>query len=57
VNCHDDLDDHRFSGEGPGDTFDTAMDARKLTGVGKGTVAAFECCYGAQLYDPSGLPA
>jgi hypothetical protein len=57
VNCHGDLDDHRFSGEGPNEVFDTAMDARKLTGVGKGTVAAFECCYGAQLYDPAGLPA
>jgi Peptidase family C25 len=57
VNCHGDEDEHRFSGEGPEDTFETAMDSRKLTGVGKGTVAAFECCYGAQLYDPAGLPA
>jgi hypothetical protein len=57
VNCHGDLDDHRFVGEGPNEVFDTAMDARKLEGVGKGTVAAFECCYGAQLYNPAGLPA
>lgn len=57
VNCHGDLDDHRFSGEGPPETYRTAMDSRRLRGIGVGTVAAFECCYGAQLYDPAGLPA
>jgi len=57
VNCHGDEDEHRFSGEGPVETYFTAMDSRKLNGVGAGSVGAFECCYGAQLYDPKGLPA
>lgn len=57
VNCHGNTYDHTFSGEGPTDHYSTAMDARKLAGVGAGTVAAFECCYGAELYAPKGLPA
>ena len=57
VNCHGDEDDHTFSGEFPSEHYSTAMDARKLRSVGRGTVGAFECCYGAQLYDPHGLPA
>jgi GNAT superfamily N-acetyltransferase len=57
VNCHGDLDDHTFSGEWPEHHYQTAADARKLAGVRAGTVAAFECCYGAQLYDPKGLKA
>ena len=31
------------------------MDARKLKGLRAGTVAAFECCYGAELYSPRGI--
>ena len=57
VNCHGNQADHTFSGEGPPERYSTAMDARKLDGVGAGTVAAFECCYGADLYDPHGLPS
>ena len=57
VNCHGNESDHTFAGESPKDTYFTAMDARKLEGVSKGTVAAFECCFGAELYDPAGLPA
>jgi hypothetical protein len=57
VNCHGNVADHRFSGEGPRETYCTAMDARKLRAVRPGTVAAFECCYGAELYAPAGLPA
>lgn len=57
VNCHGNESDHTFSGEGPREKYFTAMDARKLAGVTRGTVAAFECCYGAELYDPAGLPA
>ena len=57
VNCHGDRDDHRFSGEWPEYHYTIAADARKLKGVRAGTVAAFECCYGAQLYDPKGLKA
>ena len=30
-----------------------AHDATKLAGLAKGTVAAMECCYGAELYDPA----
>jgi hypothetical protein len=57
VNCHGNESDHTFSGEFPDEVYVTAMDARKLKGVGAGTVAAFECCFGAELYDPHGLPA
>jgi hypothetical protein len=57
VNCHGNESDHTFSGEFPRDVYSTAMDARRLAGVTAGTVAAFECCFGAELYDPSGLPA
>jgi hypothetical protein len=57
VNCHGNESDHTFSGEFPDEVYATAMDARKLKGVGAGTVAAFECCFGAELYDPRGLPA
>lgn len=57
VNCHGNKSDHTFSGEGPAERYCDAMDSRKLAGVGRGTVAAFECCYGAELYDPKGLPA
>ena len=49
VNCHGDKEDHTFAGEFPSEKYFTAMDARKLKSVGRGTVAAFECCYGAQL--------
>lgn len=57
VNCHGGESDHTFEGEGPEGRFDKAMDSRKLRGVTAGTVAAFECCFGAELYDPTGLPA
>jgi Peptidase family C25 len=57
VNCHGNKSDHTFSGEGPRNVFAPAMDARKLKGIRAGTVAAFECCFGAELYDPAGLPA
>jgi len=57
VNCHGDKDEHRFDGEGPADTYFTALDSRHLLGLRAGAVAAFECCYGAQLYNPAGLPA
>lgn len=57
VNCHGNELSHTFSGEGPKGSYATAVDSRKLAGVAAGTVAAFECCYGAELYDPQGLPA
>ncbi len=57
VNCHGNESDPTFSGEGPEDHYSDALDSRKLKGLRRGTVAAFECCYGAELYDPTGLPA
>ena len=58
INCHGGKSDCRFYGEsdsGEQDDYDlVAHDsgcvARRLT---PGTVAAVECCYGAQLYDPA----
>ncbi len=55
VNCHGNLSDPTFSGEGPRDHYKDALDARRLAGLRAGCVAAFECCYGAELYDPTGL--
>ena len=57
VNCHGNESDHTFAGESPKDTTSRRWTRRKLEGVSKGTVAAFECCFGAELYDPAGLPA
>lgn len=51
VNCHGlDLDPD-FYGEKPTERFFDALRATRLAGVAAGTVAAFECCYGAELYD------
>jgi hypothetical protein len=52
VNCHGNPLDPSFVGEWPQDVYADAMHSRKLTGLRSGTVAAFECCYGAELYDP-----
>jgi hypothetical protein len=57
VNCHGNQFDHTFSGEFPDEVYHDAMDARRLGGIRAGSVGAFECCYGAELYDPQGLPA
>jgi len=57
VNCHGDTFEPRFFGEHPKETYADAMDPTRLKGLQAGTVAAFECCYGAELYDPSGLPS
>ena len=53
VNCHGSDHDRRFLGESASEQFPTAMDSRKLAGLKRGSVAAFECCYGAELYDPA----
>jgi len=57
VNCHGDTLEPRFFGEHPEETYFDAMDPQQLKGVRAGTVAAFECCFGAELYDPKGLPS
>jgi len=56
INCHGATLDSHFFGEHK-DEFPVSHDASFLNGkIRPGTVAAVECCYGAELYDPSGLP-
>jgi hypothetical protein len=53
VNCHGAPADPRFYGQ-KGNQFPIAHDATLLAGkLSEGTVAAAECCYGAELYDPA----
>jgi hypothetical protein len=53
INCHGDKRSSQFFGE-PND-YPVAHDAAFITSrVKAGTVAAAECCYGAELYDPRG---
>jgi hypothetical protein len=54
INCHGAEADPKYYGQ-QGDDFPDAHDAAKLAGLVEGTVAAAECCYGAELYDPTGL--
>lgn len=52
-NCHGSPNDHRFFGQ-DGTSFPTAHDASVVAGnIRPGNVLAAECCYGAQLYDPT----
>jgi len=54
INCHGDTVSPKFFGEGPKGKFVDAHDAAHLhSRVTKGSVIAAECCYGAELYDPS----
>ena len=57
VNCHGNESDHTFSGECPRTSTARRWTRGSSPGVSDGTVAAFECCFGAELYDPAGLPA
>jgi hypothetical protein len=53
INCHGAPVDPQFYGEGGGD-YPTSHSAAYLDGrIAEGTVAAAECCYGAELYDAS----
>ncbi len=53
INCHGAPADMHFYGEGGKDQFPVAHQADYLTKrISGGTVAAAECCYGADLYDP-----
>jgi len=55
INCHGAPIDPCYYGEGIDGSFPVAHRSRSLAGLRKGTVAAAECCYGAQLYDPESL--
>ncbi len=53
VNCHGVPADPNFYGQS-GSNYPTAHSAELLGDkISEGTVAAVECCYGAELYDPS----
>ncbi len=55
INCHGALADPRFYGEDRKGT-PVALDSNDLPGrIREGTVAAVECCYGAELYDSAAL--
>jgi hypothetical protein len=54
INCHGDTLSPKFFGEFPKGHFSDAHDAAHLASrVTNGSVIAAECCYGAELYDPS----
>jgi hypothetical protein len=53
INCHGASSDPTFYGQ-RGEEYPEAHKATLLPGkITKGTVAAAECCYGGQVYDPS----
>ena len=53
INCHGATADPHFYGEGHG-SFPVSMSAADLHGnLPSGSVASVECCYGAELYNPS----
>jgi hypothetical protein len=53
INCHGAPADPNFYGQS-GNKFPVAHAAVQLAGkISEGTVVAAECCYGAELYDPS----
>lgn len=52
INCHGALNHPQFHGEP--NNYPVAHDAAWITNkIATGTIAAVECCYGAQLYDPA----
>ncbi|MGH6610050.1 MAG: hypothetical protein ACRECQ_07325 [Burkholderiaceae bacterium] len=55
INCHGALADPSFYGD-DGRSMPLALESRHLSGkIREGTVAAVECCYGAELYDSTAL--
>lgn len=55
VNCHGGTTDPRFYGQS-GRRFPTALTSRGVRNkIREGTLAAVECCYGAELYDSFAL--
>ena len=56
INCHGALADSHFYGQpaSGAQKYPIALDATNLEqNISEGTVVAAECCYGAQLFDPS----
>ena len=53
INCHGAPLDPRYYGEDASGSVPVAHRSTQLAGLTEGTVAAAECCYGAELYDPS----
>jgi hypothetical protein len=52
INCHGSASRPMFHGQ-QGESYPVAHESRLLTGkISEGTVAAVECCYGAELYNP-----
>jgi len=52
INCHGALAEPFFYGQ-KGNSFPVAHEALFVSGkISRGTVAAMECCYGAELYEP-----
>ena len=57
INCHGSRVDPQFYGEKDGE-YPVAHVATNLPAkVASGTVGVAECCYGAELYEPRGVPA
>ena len=55
-NCHGAHFSSQYFGQS-GDNYPVAHDAAYISGkLTPGTIAAAECCYGAELYNPSNLP-
>jgi hypothetical protein len=53
INCHGAPADPKFYGQ-QGSSYPVAHDAGALASlIASGTVAAAECCYGAEIYDPA----
>ncbi len=52
INCHGSPADPQFYGQ-HGGSYPVAHATKNISGLTAGTVAAAECCYGAELYDPA----
>ena len=54
INCHGVASEENFYGEGANENYPLAHYSDNLKGaITEGTVIAAECCYGAELYDPT----
>ncbi len=54
INCHGAPVDPQYYGQGD-EGFPVAHRSSSLGGLREGTVAAVECCYGAELFDPEAV--
>jgi hypothetical protein len=56
INCHGAEVDPHYYGQ-RGNSYPISHDAAWVDGkIKEGAIASVECCYGAQLYDPAGVP-